>query len=211
MKPQFRTLLLWQFMWVLIIAVACNTLNVQMSTPVASIPAIDFLLEANMLPAGWEASPCDTSLCRDGGGGDTAAERDFYLPNAPGHALQEVYRFSDERAASDKFKVYMEGNFNESEVRQPFVPFAPPQEITFKSQVADEYYFACGVDVIPQCKMLARYQNYFVYFYFDHATEQEPGGLTYAEIERVLEALEGKVAALLTASSASATDTAVQP
>ncbi|MCS7017412.1 MAG: hypothetical protein NZM42_15015 [Gemmatales bacterium] len=92
-------------------------------------------------------------------------------------------------------------DYTESEVRRPFVPFAPPAEITFESQIADEYYFACGVDVVHQCQMLARYRNYFVYFYFDVTTQQDPGGLTYAEIERVLRALEDKVAALLNVSS----------
>ena len=211
MKTHLYIFLLWQFTLGLLVAIGCNVTSRSTSTPIASIPAMAFLLEANVFPDSWKASLCDTRLCRDGDGGNTAAERDFYLPNASGHAFQEVYRFSDERVAGDKFKVYKDANFNESRIHQPFVPFTPPPEITFESQIADESYFACGVDVVPQCKMLARYRNYFVYFYFDHVTEDEPGGLTYTEIEQILKALDDKVIALLNNFATTVADTTVQP
>lgn len=73
------------------------------------------------------------------------------------------------------------------------MPFAAPPQITFQSKIADEYYFACGVDIISSCGMVARYHNYFVFLYFDLATKEQPGGLTYSEIEHVLEAFEAKV------------------
>jgi hypothetical protein len=58
------------------------------------------------------------------------------------------------------------------------------------------------VDVIPQCKLLARYRNYVVFFYFAHAVEGDPnGGLTYLEIEHVLETLETQVSNVLSTST----------
>lgn len=169
---------------------ACNIFPVQPNTTLPPMSADDLLLDVDAFPEGWNSSPCDTNLCKQDSSGITAAERDFYLPNIPGHVYQEVFHFPDDGQAKDKFAVYMSGNFNEADVRQPFVPFTPPPEITFKSKIADEYYLACGIDVIPQCKLLSRYENYFVYFYFDLSTGEERGGLTYSQIEKVLEALE---------------------
>lgn len=206
MKLRFHMLLGWQLIAVLLLTVACNTLSAPTNSPVVSIPAIDFLLEAETFPSGWIATPCDTSLCRNGGNGDTAAERFFYLPQAPGQALQEAYRFSSEKTASSKFNVYLESSLGS--LSEPFIP----SDIQSGSQVADEYYFACGFDdKIPQCQLLGRYRNYFVYFYFDLATKQDPGGLSSAEIEKVLQALETRASNLLNSSSGSTTSTVGQP
>jgi hypothetical protein len=166
--------------------------KLQPNTPVPTIPSSAFLLDVNVFPNGW-ASESDEK-------GVIVAGRDFYLPNAPGHSFQEIYRRPNDKKASEKFKVYLDGEFNVSAKYQPAVPFAPPPEIAFKSKIADEYYFACGVDQAPQCKLLARYRNYFVFFYFDLSTNESPGGLTYSEIEYVLEALEAKASNALSAS-----------
>jgi hypothetical protein len=164
--------------WIAILLTGCNLYSSQSKTPVVvSPPASAFLLDSDVFPKGWTFESDEQGVI--------VAGRDFYLPNASGHSFQEVFRRPSENEASKKYKVYLEGEFNKS--------FTSTPEITFKSKIADEYYFACGVDVVPSCKMLARYHNYFVYFYFDLITNKEPGGLTYSEIEHVLKALESKV------------------
>jgi len=169
-----------------IILTGCNLSRLQSKTPVAaSPPASAFLLDSDVFPRGWTFESDEQGVI--------VAGRDFYLPNAYGHSFQEVFRRPNDNEASKKYKTYLSGEFNVSGARQPAIPFVPPPEITFKSNIANEYYFACGVDVIPQCKMLARYRNYFVYLYLNLSTNTEPGGLTYSEIEHVLEALESKV------------------
>jgi hypothetical protein len=175
----------------------CSRVTEPQKPPSDSVSASALLLEPISFPDGWAGSPCDTSLCRQGGGGVTAAERDFYRAEAPGHVLQEVYRFLDNQAASHKFSVYRATDFDKPEMSFHYEPLAPPPEISFRSQIADEYYFACGVEDVPLCRMVARYRNFFVYIYFDHATEKNAGGLTYSQIEHVLEALETKVAQAL--------------
>jgi hypothetical protein len=173
--------------------VGCSIFKLQPSVPVPTIPASAFLLEADVFPKKW-VSFSDES-------GVMVAGRSFGIPNAPGQVFQEVYRRPNNKKASEKFEVYLEGEFNVSIKYQPAVPFAPPLEIPFKSKIADEYYFACGVNEVPQCKMLARYRNYFVFFYFDLSTKESLGGLTYSEIEHVLESLESKVSEALSAST----------
>jgi hypothetical protein len=173
--------------------VGCNTVSSQPSTSATQIPASAFLLGSNVFPSGWKFESSEDGII--------VAGRDFYLPKAYGHSFQEIYRRPNDNEASKKFKVYLEGEFNVSGTHQPAQPFSLPPEITFKSKIADEYYFACGIDVIPQCKMLARYQNFFVFLYFDLSTKNELGGLTYTEIQRVLEALEAKASDLLSDSN----------
>lgn len=179
----------FQIAGVAILLAGCNLYTAQPKTSVSSTPASAFLLDASVFPTGWVSYSDDP--------GTIVAGRDFGIANVPGHSFQEVYRRPSNDDASKKYKVYLAGEFNVSGTHQPAVPFALPGEITFKSKIADEYYFACGVDVIPQCKMLARYQNYFVFLYFDVSTKKSLGGLTYPEIERVLESLEIKVSNVL--------------
>jgi hypothetical protein len=156
----------------------CGPRGTQADPPVASPSASAFLLDSTVFPEGWVG---DTSKMSE-----TLGDRDFSKPGVAGHAFQEIYRYPNDWSASQKYKVYLEGEIN---VRK----FTPPPEITFRSKIADEYYFACGVDLIPSCAMVARYHNYFVFFYFDLYTKEQPEGLTYAEIEHVLEALEARV------------------
>lgn len=174
----------------LLLLASCSIL--QSSMPAESAPANALLLEPDVFPNGWTFESDEMGVI--------VAGRDFYLPNAYGHSFQEIYQRPSNYQAHQKFKTYLEGEFNVSIEDQSSVPFTSPSEITFKSQIADEYYFACGVNEIPQCKMLARYQNYFAFFYFELATT-EPGGLTYSEIEDVLEAFEAKVSEALNISS----------
>ena len=169
----------FQIAGIVLLLSGCSPLGTQTGPPIASPPASAFLLEADVFPKGWVPSPEDEK-------GEIVAGRDFHLPTVAGHAYQEIHRRPNDWLASEKYKVYLEGEIN---VRK----FAPPPEITFHSKIADEYYFACGVDRIPSCGMVARYHNYFVFFYFDLFTKEQPEGLTYAEIEHVLEAFEAKV------------------
>ena len=175
----------FQTTWITILLAGCSIFETQPSISIASPPANAFLLEADVFPKRWVSFSDEN--------GTIVAGRSFGIANEPGKAFQEVYRRPNDNEASMKYKVYLRGEFNKS--------FASTPEITFQSKIADEYYFACGVDVVPSCGMLARYHNYFVYFYFDLSTKEEPGGLTYSEIEHVLEALEAKVSNALSIST----------
>jgi len=83
---------------------------------------------------------------------------------------------------------------------QTFIPFEPPDEITFRSQLADEFRLECGWYIIPYCMAVARYRNYVVHFNIDLEVEdvESPGtytnGLTYEQIEELLWAMDAKFA-----------------
>jgi hypothetical protein len=158
--------------------------------------ALSLLVEIDSFPKGWTSASCNSSLCEKDGGLSLAGQ-DYYLKGASGHAYEEVYRFSSNEEAGRIFSTYKDNSFNKSDVRSPFSTFQPPSDIKFESNIADESYLACGVDVIPQCQFIARYKAYLIYFYFDRSSLESPGGLTYPEIENVLVKLEAKVADVL--------------
>ena len=62
--------------------------------------------------------------------------------------------------------------------------------------MADEFYFACGWVSVAYCELVARYRNYVVDFRVDHQAElgnNKSQGLTYAEIEHALIAVDSKI------------------
>lgn len=181
---------------IVFLLVSCAPARTQSNPSVESPAASAFLLNVDVFPEGWVLSPSSPSDETE-----IYGTRDFGNPNVAGHSFQDIFRRPNDWSASDKYKVYLEGEFNTSTEHQPSVPYTPPPEITFRSKIADEYYFACGVEMIASCKMIARYHNYFVFFFFDLDTKEQPGGLTYGEIEHVLEAFEAKVTVLFKITS----------
>lgn len=78
-----------------------------------------------------------------------------------------------------------------------YVAFVPPDEIDFHSQIADEFYLACGWRIWARSEVLARYRNYVVDLSLDLEAEyggHTSQGLKYAEIETVVRAMDAKFA-----------------
>ncbi len=171
---------------------ACLFGSTTNETKEKSVPASDLLVDVSVFPEGWSSSICTSSDCRKDGG-ITSAEGDYYVKGQEGHVFEEVYRFTTTDDAINLYNSYYKGETKKPDVREPFEEFTSPKEVHFESKFAEKGDLVCGVDVIPQCKYFAQYENYFIYFYFDHAIEKGDGGLTYDEIEIVLEEFEGKI------------------
>jgi len=76
-----------------------------------------------------------------------------------------------------------------------YVDFLVPAEISFRSSVADEYNLACGWWDRPYCLVIARYRNYVVKLRIDQKAEfdgVQADGMTYAEIETLIRAMDAK-------------------
>lgn len=76
-----------------------------------------------------------------------------------------------------------------------YIEFKPPPEIRFRSQVADEFYLACGWLYGAECHVIARYRNYVTYMTLDLEAEHKghiSHGLTYPQIEVVIRAMDAK-------------------
>jgi hypothetical protein len=129
--------------------------------------------------------------------------RSFGIVGIPGHVIQKVLYLGDEKEARAKFRTYRETSFGRSTSRSPSTEFVPPPEISYRSPIADEQYLGCGVDVVPACRAILRYDSYLVYFYFSldrgsvDGVEVEADGLTIEQVEPILRAMDERAAALL--------------
>lgn len=152
-------------------------------TPMPAVPAYDWLLNAEPFPERWQADPCDPDCER--AERPHNALRTFGIVNVPGHVIQQVFYFGSERSARAKFQRYEETT-----------SFSTPEEISYRSPIADEQYLRCGVDKVPACWAGLRYENYFVYFYFD-IDGGRGDGLKIEEIEPILRAIDVRAGELL--------------
>jgi hypothetical protein len=81
----------------------------------------------------------------------------------------------------------------------PSTDLLPPPG-SYQSPLADNYYFGCGVNIEPRCQASMRYGNYFVSFFFTVDRGEADGvtivgeGLTIAQVEPVLRALDARIA-----------------
>jgi hypothetical protein len=129
------------------------------------------------------------------------AQRTFGRLAIPGSAIQQVYRLDSIEAARAKFQRVREVDFRSRQ--PPNLQFAPPAEITYRSPIADEYYFGCGVDRVPACKAIFRYGNYYIEFYFNldeyrgYGLDYEGDGLKLEQVEPILRAMDERAAAVL--------------
>ena len=181
-----------------VLASGCSLVGVGTPEPLSGPPAEAFIVSTDAFPPDWEALPCESSLC---GVGESVYETDFIpVTNEPGHFRQEVWRFDSPEAASAKYSNYLQADFNDATGDPTATPFLPPTELPYVSNVADEYYFACGRDQAWICRLNARYRQYFVYFYFD-MDDGRGYGLTYSEVERILHWLDDRAVELLNVPS----------
>jgi hypothetical protein len=178
---------------VMIIMIGCQAIPIwgPTSTPLPGwrSPGSELLVDDSAFPEGW------------------VREREF--PKTPDPTINHVYGGTDQAiwrayTIEDAKKRYTElrqqsmllPNFTPSPW-DFYIEFKPPPEIGFRSQIADEFYLACGWLYGAQCHVIARYRNYVTYTSLDLETEYEgrvSHGLTYPEIEAVVRAMDAKFA-----------------
>jgi len=111
---------------------------------------------------------------------------------------QQIWRAYTIADAKEKYAELRNSQFQPSRPLHPsttFVEFEPPAEVSFRSQVADEFYLACGWWDWAYCQVVARYRNYVVLMRLAREAEFQEHythGLTYAEIEAVVRAMDAK-------------------
>lgn len=124
-----------------------------------------------------------------------------------GEAEQAVWRLHTIAEAEDQYSELREHQFYPNRTLptyEVFVEFEPPDEIDFQSQMADEFYLACGWWTWAYCQVVARYRNYVTYMKLDQEAEykgQVTHGLTYPEIETIVRAMDANISELLEISS----------
>jgi len=186
----------------LILMVGCQILAAPEPTP-TPLPGwrsltSDLLLEDGAFPEGWariRTMPIDSLT-------DPTINHVYRswwgASKGEGKVQQAIWRAYTTSAAEERYTELRQGQFYLLSTPPPsdfYVPFETPDEIDFHSQVADEFYLACGWRIWARCEVVARYRNYVVDLNLELETEYEghiSHGLTYAEIEDAARAMDTK-------------------
>lgn len=158
----------------------------------------DLLLEDDAFPEGW-------TRIRDHPAGSltdptiNAVYRSWWWEaRGSGKVEQTINRTYTSSAAADFYAELRQSQFFELRTPSPphfYVPFNPPEAISFQSQAADEFYLACGFMTGGYCTALARYRNYVVELRLDQESDYDghiTHGVTYEEIEEIVRAMDAR-------------------
>ena len=166
-------------------------------TPLPAIHARELLLDAQPFPANWDVNPCAPDCSRRER--ETRAFRTFSNVDVgvPGRVIQEVIRLGSVAEAQAMYERSRDVDFRKGEPPQvPSTELLPPPEISYRSPIADEYYFGCGIDIVPVCRASIRYGQYFVSFFFD--IDGGTGeGMEIKDVEPILRAMDAQASARL--------------
>jgi len=156
-------------------------------------PIEDLLIDESVFPSGWSTNSDGPKLIARAPLGGTksveSVEESFYAHG--GSAGERIRRFRTAQSAAEEFErqtrlVFRDGEFN--------TPWMTPQELSYESQVADQFYCACSVYESqpwwPRCACIAQYDVYFVHV----SAPMLPGLMTYADLEQILESIDEKMA-----------------
>lgn len=108
-------------------------------------------------------------------------------------AAHRVYEYKSERQAAKEFEKQLPHRFNSSSIAS-YTSWQPPQELSYTSTVADQFYFAChkgsvnGIKTV--CQAMGQYGNYLVVFH----TYLVPEYMTYSDIESILQTIDARMA-----------------
>jgi hypothetical protein len=184
-----------------ILVVGCQLVLQPTPLPGWRSPVSELFVDVSAFPKGWQVEfPEDTVT-------DPAVNhvyRSWWHEGVSGIYDQQIWRAYTITVADRKYDELRQSQFHPNEPLYPgtiFIGFEPPAEIDFQSQVADEFYLACGWLRWAYCQVVARYRNYVVLMRLSREAEFEGNksdGLTFEEIEAVVRAMDSKFGEVLT-------------
>jgi len=178
---------------------SCGLSRVRTPPPGWRSPVAELLLDETDLPTSWQidlefpqGSIMDPTI--------NHVAREWWNPEkGTAGIMQSIWRAYTIEDAQEKYAELRQSPVLLSRFTPSpydfYVEFCPPSEIGFQSQVANEFYIACGWIVWPYCEVVARYRNYVIDMRLDLEMEYEGRsryGLTYVEVEAALEAMDAK-------------------
>ncbi len=167
---------------VLLLSVALLACRALQKPPKHDCPIKSLVLDETVFPPGSHASFLESPLPYAAW---ASAGRTIYLPR--GIANHDVYQHKTPKLAAEDFLANKKARFAEDEHTGPW---STPSEVSYRSPIADQYYVACGNEWGAQlCIMVAQYEEYYV-LVTAHISED---GMTYADLEKVLRAVDEKM------------------
>jgi hypothetical protein len=155
-------------------------------------PIEDFLVDATAFPQGWHADPegPEPDPSAPFGGIKSVERTSLDFSSNVATAFETIERFKNSRRARDEFSSQKDFLFKTTEIRGPY---EIPNELPYKSDVANQFHFACSPPKNSSkigCHYLAQYGPYLVQFSFGWDLDT----LSAHELEKVLWAIDNKLA-----------------
>ncbi len=196
MMTRFRAMLVLPLFMLL---ASCGLFRSPTPTPLPGwrSPVSELFVDESAFPEGWKSGSPEGTIIDPTVNHVT---QEWGHPGVAGTVRQSIWRGYTAADVQDKYDELRKTQFAPSRPLYPgtlYVPFDPPTEIAFQSQVADQFYLACGWWGNAYCEVIARYRNYVVELWLDREAEYEghiSHGLTYPEIEAVIRAMDAKCA-----------------
>lgn len=168
-------------------------------------PVVALLLDESDLPEGWQVD-LEFPQGRITDPTINHVAREWWNPHkGSAGIMQSIWRAYTIEDAQRKYnqlrhESILVGTYTPQPWDDVYIEFRPPEEIEFRSQVADEFYLACGWLEWPHCHVIVRYRNYVTAMTLDLEAKYEEHvyqGLTYSEIEAIVRAMDAKFADFL--------------
>ena len=156
--------------------------------PDRPFPADVFMLDESDFPPGSKVEPIAIDSEEDGAGEHLV--RTVYLPGGS-LAVQVLRGYGSAERAAREFQRNLKSVFGHG---PEYSEWVVPKELQhYHSLVADQFKVACGIHGSQEyCRMSAQYEEYYVVL----SIGMRPP-MTYADVERVLQALDARFAAKL--------------
>ncbi len=172
--------------------------------PTTRTPAVDMyelMIDLSAFPEGWRSwfGPVHTPERAHGEHGEREALYIVFYPQGLDRELHfadhTVFRYRNELDAA----IVYYGDFRGGQFRpwNMITPWAVPEKWSYESVVADRLKFACGeLDMSPvapprwDCTAVAQYDEFISIF----ATELSPDYMTLEDVERILVAIDERMA-----------------
>jgi hypothetical protein len=170
------------------------------SAPERDFEIEELLVDVSSFPAHWYVVSPPAPYPHYDGAMTTQAEDIYTGFKADSSTLlvagQLVYRFGASWKAAAAYREQLPVEFNNNSVAS-LTPWEIPRELPYESEVADQFHLACHVNGIGTpatvCEAMAQYEEYLVVFH----TVVDSEYMTYAELERILVAIDERMALYL--------------
>lgn len=188
-----RTLILFSLFITALCAVSC-IVSVQLflngclwweCAPARSFRIVDWEIPSRLLPSQTQSSHIEYD--RNGQGTKGSASQGLYLDGGKGTAIYIIDRYASIDEARRSYEKSRQSFFID---RVTGISWFKPQEITYVSPSADEFFVSCGT-LMPndfRCGMIARYQEYILFF---NATIG--GTMTYGDFQDIVVYLDEQI------------------
>jgi hypothetical protein len=195
----------WILMLILLFLVSCDYNNFHSPEPTPpgwNELVSNLLVDSTSFPSGWEKIRDSKDILVD-----TSVNHVYrswwWKSRGDGLVEQSIWRAINTTEAEEKYNDLRQGSFLEKITPKPGEEnekYLVPDEITYRSEIANSFYYACGWKNGGECIVIAQYRNYVSYMRLS-LNGQNQGyttiGLSYQEIESLIQAMDEKFAEFL--------------